>query len=839
VMDLLTIGMACEWGGATGPDAFAAALRHGQQIAGPLAASAAADRPLPQACLVDTLVRVGADAVRHAALSTRTRLAVIIVDNAAPFVAIPASTASDALRAIVRYASPYDNRFDLGPAAIMGSIADALSLASTWLQDARADAIVIASTALLADPEPAERTPLPFSMAFDSDAGPPPIAEGAAAIVVARASAADDDGRRPRTTIRPVAADAPALVMLTGTREHEPAEEAWLARIPHDRARTLALGCVRATTGDAGAASDLGAVIAATLCARYRMLPAVPQWTAPRSLDLQEHPVLYVLTQSRYWYAPEDAPDRLVRITLSRGSSLAAIDVRTTGDAEPVSTTLVAEGGPLFFPLAADTSEELKSAVAALLARAASGNPLAELSRRCLRDAASCHEWPLACAFVARTVDELERDGRFLLDRLDRACAESTTVRTPSGSVFTARPLGRAGRVAFVYPGIGAAYVGLGRDLLLAIPHAFEAVTGREGPQAIVHWLRDDRIYPRCSRRLSPETRQLLDQDLGSDITNLAAVGMLSGLAYTEVLRGLLDVRPSMAFGFSLGELTMRCALGQWPALASQFAEALTPVSEGGLGGRMTAVRRYWQLPEAASDVDEAPADALWHSYVVPAPAADVVAACARDERVYVTAIHAPDEVMIGGDPAACARVLARTLSASAATAFRLPFALAWHSPPALLERRQLAALGDRPLDPVPDVVFYSAAMTAPVPQERAAIAHAIGTMAARRLDFPRLVRRVYEDGARVFVEAGVRSTCTHWIGATLDTCPHIAVPLDVKGVPSDVAWLRALAMLFTHRVPMNLHRVIADAPLLPHAAANAHDALSPPSSVVPARVAP
>lgn len=194
------------------------------------------------------------------------------------------------------------------------------------------------------------------------------------------------------------------------------------------------------------------------------------------------------------------------------------------------------------------------------------------------------------------------------------------------------------------------------------------------------------------------------------------------------------------------------------------------------------------------------PAGAPWACHVVKAPAADVRAHIARVPNVHIMAINAPDEVAISGAPEACNTLVARI----GAPALPIDINVAIHAPPARLEGAALLELCDNPVEPVAGIDFYSASTLTPVAQTRAAVAAATANMLQQPIDFPALVDACYASGARVFVESGVRNNCTNWIGACLGTRPHVAVAMDLKGMSSDVAWMRAVAVLFANRVPLD-----------------------------------
>jgi 3-hydroxymyristoyl/3-hydroxydecanoyl-(acyl carrier protein) dehydratase/malonyl CoA-acyl carrier protein transacylase len=84
-------------------------------------------------------------------------------------------------------------------------------------------------------------------------------------------------------------------------------------------------------------------------------------------------------------------------------------------------------------------------------------------------------------------------------------------------------------------------------------------------------------------------------------------------------------------------------------------------------------------------------------------------------------------------------------------------------------------------------------------------VARTLARATCQTVDFPRLVQRVYDDGARLFVELGPASTCTRWIGEILKQREHMVVAANQRGVDDDLALLRVLARLVSHRVELDL----------------------------------
>ncbi len=116
------------------------------------------------------------------------------------------------------------------------------------------------------------------------------------------------------------------------------------------------------------------------------------------------------------------------------------------------------------------------------------------------------------------------------------------------------------------------------------------------------------------------------------------------------------------------------------------------------------------------------------------------------------------------------------------------------------------------PTRPVPGLRFYSAADYDLLSLDQESLARKLSDMACQPVDFPRLVERVYRDGARLFVELGPGYTCTRWINKILKDKAHLAVNISQKGAGEYATLVRLLARLVSHRVPLNLAKLYGEA---------------------------
>jgi acyl transferase domain-containing protein/3-hydroxymyristoyl/3-hydroxydecanoyl-(acyl carrier protein) dehydratase/1-acyl-sn-glycerol-3-phosphate acyltransferase len=388
---------------------------------------------------------------------------------------------------------------------------------------------------------------------------------------------------------------------------------------------------------------------------------------------------------------------------------------------------------------------------------------------------------PARAVILASTPEELE------LRRAEAIRAAERGAPMPDGVLFRERPI--EGEMAFVFAGAAAAYPGMGRALALALPDAMARLHARFGTlPAAIDWIHG---APR-------DPRHPLEQ--------LCASTFLCQL-HVEITRNDLGLRPSATIGYSSGESNALFAMGAWRDHDAMIHECWTePLLTSDLVGEFNAARRLW----ARSGVTDR--DATWAAWVVAAPVDDVRRALEGEPLAHLTIINTAEECVIGGESAACERVIARI---GHHRALPLTYPMASHCPEVAEAREGWMTMHRRAMHDVPGVRFYSAgaeqAFTATASEaasETAALA--ITGQAVDTLDFPRVIERAYADGVRVFVEHGPRGLCSRWIARILGARDHLVVALDVAGQQPVRQLMTAIATLVSAGIPVATESLLA-----------------------------
>lgn len=376
---------------------------------------------------------------------------------------------------------------------------------------------------------------------------------------------------------------------------------------------------------------------------------------------------------------------------------------------------------------------------------------------------------PVRCSLVADSESSLDKLRRASVSRLEAGDAPAGP-----GIAFTDAPV--TGELAFMFTGAAAAYPGAGRDLLLAWPELGDALAARLSGV-------DD----------------LARSMYGAGISTLDPRAQLTGCAlvcqtHAEFSRTVLGLTPTAAIGLSSGETNSMLAFGVWRDLEAMLGEI---EASGMYGDQLTGGCRV-----AASHWGLGDEPAPWECWRITAPRAAIEAALAAEPQAYMTIVQAPDDCVIGGEPAACRRVIQAIDGASAMPLgldmvihcdAMTPFADTWRS------------IHSRETHEAPGVRFYTNATNRAYTPTRDAAAEAITRQAVEPIDFPATVLQAWEDGVRVFVEHGPRGILTGAIPKILGDRPHLAVALDAQERRGLRALAESVSKLWVHGLPVRV----------------------------------
>jgi acyl transferase domain-containing protein/3-hydroxymyristoyl/3-hydroxydecanoyl-(acyl carrier protein) dehydratase len=669
---------------------------------------------------------------------------------------------------------------------------------------------------------------------FDEQADGTIIGEGGAALVLKRLEEAQRDGDRIYAVIRGVGAAVGGAVELacpdsetsllalqrtfheagcvpetvgyvethgSGAPAEDAAEGAALQSFFGQRpaAAPCYLGSVKADIGHAGSASGLASLVKAVLCLYQQILPPlrgaakeVPAWPAQaRAFRFPSAP--------QYWlHNRADGPRRALVSGFGSDGSCSHVLLEGWGEETPagrgaLDLTPLGSRGEALFALEADTPAGLLEQLAALhnmltemrdasleslAARWLQRSPLQRQRRRCLAMVAGSR---------SELTELLRQGGEWLRSRpeqrLDGSGGNALPGPLRDRLFYSPAPLAEQGGIAFVFPGSGNHFAGMGQELSATWPEIFRRQDAHN-------------LYLAEQFRPADFWRPALAEGL-HDQHNALVIGQVAlGTAVSDLVRGF-GIEPQAVSGYSLGESAGLFSFGAWhdrDGMAQRLAASSLFTEQ--LAGPCLAARQVWGVP-AEEEVE-------WLLGLAAAPAEQVQQALVGLQRAYLLIINTPGECVIGGERRQVEELIGRLgchfLPLRGVTTVHCAVAM-----PVAQPYRELHRF---PTTPPAGIRFYSGAWGKSYELNQERIADAILAQALETVDYPRLVEQLYQDGVRLFLEMGPGNSCSRMIGRILHDRPHLARSACYPGQSATSLVLRLLAQCLAERVPVDLARL-------------------------------
>ncbi|NCB39703.1 MAG: SDR family NAD(P)-dependent oxidoreductase, partial [Erysipelotrichia bacterium] len=390
------------------------------------------------------------------------------------------------------------------------------------------------------------------------------------------------------------------------------------------------------------------------------------------------------------------------------------------------------------------SNTEIKKALASIatLTTPQQKRKMAAESRKSFNNRAQCR-----LAFVIESGTDLNK----LVSEISAQLDKNTAFTLPNGACFSFT--NTIGPVGVIFPGQGAQYPGMGRDIACASPEAFTVLA--EADKEISKIDADenhlvDYVFPRPT--YDPEKDKLNEERLRATDIAQPAIGAIA-LGHYRALEAF-GMETCCFAGHSYGELVSLCAAGAF--------DSATLARLSRKRGQLMAHRTGDRGGMIAVSGDKAAIEAL----------------LAEEKIDLVVANHnSPQQVVLSGKTEEIERSRAifkqhkiRATVLNVAGAFHSSF-VADAAEPFHDFLKQETIKGTR-------CPVYANTTAEAYPQEPDAIKKLLGFQLANQVRFVEIIERMYDDGVRTFVEAGPGGKMTGLIKAILEgrECNIIAV---------------------------------------------------------------
>jgi acyl transferase domain-containing protein len=574
----------------------------------------------------------------------------------------------------------------------------------------------------------------------------------------------------------------------TATKAGDVAEFAALKSVFTDVDSRCAIGSVKSQIGHTKAAAGAAGLIKAVLALQHSTLPSTLKVERPNpALGLAETP-FYINAQTRPWVRTGDRPRRASVSSFGFGGSNFHVTLEEYRGEQRAKRLRILPTELVV--LSASSEADLEKRAAEIVAAVRAGEGLARIAFE------SAGEFDASRAARAGLVAADTKSLETLAERLRKALAEGAGAQLKDPNIAMGFGQAREGKTAFLFPGQGSQYVGMGADLALDFPEALAVWDGLDGDLADLHGV----VFPEPGFDASSLDAQKAELTAMANAQPAIATTSLAQLALLDVL----GVTADAAAGHSFGEVTALAAAGVIPMerLVETARTRGVLMAEAGRGkdGAMLAIAA------SAEDVR-----ALLDSQ--PQSAGSLV--MAND--------NAPQQVVLAGHASDIAWAEAAAKSAGW-TSRRLPVASAFHSSIVAASSEPLATYLKTLKLGQAGFPVYANATAQPYGEQ---VADQLADQVRQPVKFREMIEAMARDGVTRFIEVGPGRVLTGLVGQILDTTPHIAVALDDPKAGGLRGWHRGLAALAADGVALDLVSLFDhyDAPAK-HVAAPAHAVL-------------
>ncbi len=648
------------------------------------------------------------------------------------------------------------------------------------------------------------------SKPFDAAADGATVGEGACAVVLKRLEDAERDGDRIYAVIRGIgtasgdaayrhalekaysdAGVSPQTISFIeasadGTPENDRSEAAALSSYFSSGeavARSCAVSSAKGDIGHSGAASGLASLLRGCLALHHEIIPGCRGLEAAVPV-LQENSPLHFPRASRYWLRNRaDGPRRAGVTVRGIDGSCSHVVLEGWDKIDTVRCAPLGAGSEFLFAVTGESPDEILAELDKLEAslRTSTGDSFYTLATTGYERYAATAGKARAMAMVARGRDELAALIALGRTTLKNDGIVPDTFPALRDRLFSSsQPLGSEGKIAFIFPGSGNHYAGMGMELF------------SRWPDILRHQDRENLLL---RAQFQPELfwNGASSSQINDDHRAVIFGQVATGCAVSDLVQRF-GVHPAAVIGYSLGESAGLFSQRAWrdrDEMYNRMKESTLFTDD--LAGECRAAQRAWGLGENET--------VTWSLGVIAAPEPDVRRALVEFPRTYLLIVNTPDECVIGGDAEQLSRLVARL----DCRFFPLQGVTTVHCEVAEQVAVPYHDLHLYPTEAPSGIVYYSGVKGDSYEVDRESAAASILGQALHGINYPLVIEAAYRDGVRLFLEMGPGASCSRMIGRILGDRPHLARSACYAGQDQVSVVLRMLANLIAERVPVDL----------------------------------
>ncbi len=568
------------------------------------------------------------------------------------------------------------------------------------------------------------------------------------------------------------------------------------------REHPMAIGTLKPLVGHTGATSGLASVAKTALSLFHELIPPSINYTSPGQ-DLWKEGRFYMPHKTAYWSHNRSEGSRAACVAAMTpdGHNMHVVLSRNQNEAAENHSMITPSQrkrpmGPIsqgLFILRGSDSRDLLANLESLEKRLSSFQQLSPASMENL-----AHQWYRPSEATCATTHTLsivaespEALGKHLHDA--RLAVEQGIERRMNGRggvCYLPDFTSPKNELAFVYPGSGNHYVGMGRTLGAHWPEVLQtmdAATDQLQTQLLPQW------YDPWRHDWRTGWQQEAYEALVAHPLHTIFGQVLFGGQMTGLLRQF-NLGPQAVIGYSLGESAGLFAMGAWPDRGRMLERLVSSdLFKTQLAGPCQSMGQAWQLPDDLS--------ATWQVAAVNRSARTVDAAIAGLPWVRRLIVNTPHQCVIGG----VQTQVVQAIENMKCEAVILDGVVTVHCDAAQPSAEAYKDLHRFPTRSVQGIRFYSCAFEKAYNLTSESAAESIVQQALQGFDFPRTIEKAHGDGARIFLEVGPNCSCTRMIDQILVDKPHLALAANKRGENECLSLIKCLGTIAAAGLAVNL----------------------------------
>lgn len=589
-----------------------------------------------------------------------------------------------------------------------------------------------------------------------------------------------------------------------------------------------ALGSVKSNIGHCQAASGMAGLIKAALALHQKIIPPTLNVSKPTSKVEWKNFPCYLSVRAKPWIHPWIDASLIAKKTSASGEQLPCSSPRRAGvsafgfgginahaileefiEPEAGRANLLTDWDSELVVLEAPSRAQLAEQIDGIFDLIASGTGNATLTKPLTLSSVAYSvnkksslfcELPdphgsssstprtptgIRLSIVAESVEDLKAKLSFAREGLGDPQAEARIdylASSHDGIYFNSGDVARPdGKIAFVLPGLGAAYPGMLSDFCYHFPEVREVFdfVDRLAINLNDTTLPSSMVFP--GSPISVSSTIALAQSHSAVVTVLMAEWAL------YVLLKNLGIEPDTVLG---------CSTGEFAAMAINGSVDIVTVAEMFYHLSANVARSIPQ--ERVRLLRSLQVSSSWRG-VAPLFAP-------LEEPIYLSAELSAQQSIVTGSKSAIEKALP-LLERAGVKFSQLPVAIPYHTPlvaDALKSDSEMRFVREYPLT-LPKMRAWSCSLADTYPQDVDALRDIATQLFKHPVRFAESIEAMYRDGVRVFIELGPKGGLTSCVSRILADRGHLALAADLSNRTSVCQLNHLLAVLACHGVSMKL----------------------------------